>query len=175
MTSTSNRYFRWLCNAVNGEDDYRVLNELYSRDFYALVPMDENRTADGLELRYKYARENGAYPNLDRNCSVLEMMVALSQRIDRNLMTEPDKGDQAYKWFWEMSSNLGLATYKEDFDSEYAPYEISCILDTFLTRTYHYDGEGGLFPLQKPKEDQRKVEIWYQMNAYLMENYVKIG
>jgi hypothetical protein len=28
---------------------------------------------------------------------------------------------------------------------------------------------GGFFPLTHPNDDQRKVEIWYQMNAYLDE------
>jgi hypothetical protein len=37
-------------------------------------------------------------------------------------------------------------------------------------RLYTTSGYGGLFPLEEPKEDQRKVEIWYQMMAYLGEN-----
>ena len=28
---------------------------------------------------------------------------------------------------------------------------------------------GGFFPLAFPKEDQTKVEIWYQMSGYLEE------
>jgi hypothetical protein len=32
------------------------------------------------------------------------------------------------------------------------------------------DGSGGLFPLKNPQQNQRTTEIWYQMNAWLMEN-----
>jgi hypothetical protein len=38
-------------------------------------------------------------------------------------------------------------------------------------REYFPSGKGGLFPLENPREDQTKVEIWYQMHAYVMENY----
>ena len=44
------------------------------------------------------------------------------------------------------------------------------ILNKFIDRTYRASGYGGLFPLRHSKEDQRKVEIWYQMAAYLIEN-----
>ena len=37
-------------------------------------------------------------------------------------------------------------------------------------RTYSENGKGGLFPLRKYSEDQRKVPIWYQFNAWLEEN-----
>jgi hypothetical protein len=32
-------------------------------------------------------------------------------------------------------------------------------------------GLGGMFPLEDPREDQRAIEIWYQMMAYINENY----
>ena len=33
------------------------------------------------------------------------------------------------------------------------------------------NGTGGLFPLKRPRVNQRRVEVWYQMSEYLMENY----
>jgi hypothetical protein len=37
-----------------------------------------------------------------------------------------------------------------------------------INRTYGPDGSGGLFPLHKPHIlDQRRVELWYQMQYYL--------
>jgi len=38
-----------------------------------------------------------------------------------------------------------------------------------IWRDYHADGRGGFFPLTNPDTDQTKVEIWYQMNAYVTE------
>jgi hypothetical protein len=43
------------------------------------------------------------------------------------------------------------------------------ILYALIWRTYDPDGVGGFFPLAWPKEDQTKIEIWYQMNAYAKE------
>ena len=40
-----------------------------------------------------------------------------------------------------------------------------------IWRTYDSNGYGGLFPLRNPREDQRKVELWYQLNAYLLEQF----
>jgi hypothetical protein len=46
---------------------------------------------------------------------------------------------------------------------------IDDILDSVIWRTYSPDGRGGFFPLNQPQEDQRKIEIWYQMNKYVIE------
>jgi hypothetical protein len=52
------------------------------------------------------------------------------------------------------------------------PDDILDCIDRFLSRKYDYNGVGGIFPLRKgASEDQRNVEIWYQMQSYLMENY----
>jgi hypothetical protein len=48
--------------------------------------------------------------------------------------------------------------------------KIKNILDTLVWRTYQPDGRGGFFPLNHPEEDQTKVEIWYQMNKYVIEH-----
>ncbi len=43
------------------------------------------------------------------------------------------------------------------------------IIHNFVWRTYDSTGYGGLFPLDDPKEDQRKVEIWYEFCAWVEE------
>jgi hypothetical protein len=48
---------------------------------------------------------------------------------------------------------------------------VNQILTNLVERTYQKNGKGGLFPLKQPAKDQRRVEIWYQMAAYLNENY----
>ena len=44
-------------------------------------------------------------------------------------------------------------------------------LNKWMNRDIGYDGSGGLFPLKNPPGDERKVEIMYQMYAYVHENF----
>jgi hypothetical protein len=73
-------------------------------------------------------------------------------------------------WFWELLNNLGLSEYANLDRIRSSIKEINSILSTLNKREYEEDGYGGLFPLRNPGKDQRKVEIWYQMSAYLLEN-----
>ena len=49
--------------------------------------------------------------------------------------------------------------------------EVKAAVECLLERRYLEDGDGGLFPLKCPRKDQRRVEIWYQMSAWVIENY----
>jgi hypothetical protein len=40
-------------------------------------------------------------------------------------------------------------------------------MERCVWRTYEPNGVGGFFPLENPNEDQREVELWYQMSAYV--------
>jgi hypothetical protein len=68
-------------------------------------------------------------------------------------------------WFWKMIENLRLDDYRQISAGD--DLEIQSRLDTFIWRTYTRDGSGGLFPMRRPKDDQRKVEIWYQFCEYV--------
>ena len=71
-----------------------------------------------------------------------------------------------------MIHNLGLDIFDdENYTDNGGNAAIFEIVASWLDRTYSYDGEGGLFPLRNPDYDQRDAEIWYQMQAYLEENY----
>lgn len=132
------------------------------------IPTDANRAKDGMLLRDRYANETGdflLYSDRSEPCSVLEMLVALSIRIEEDIMAEP--GDERpEKWFWEMIENLGLYSAK---DKDYREDLVQGIVDTWLKRKYRDDGRGGLFPLKHPTKDQRLTSIWDQMNFYLNE------
>lgn len=176
-------YFQWLCELTkinSSAKSYWILAKtLHKKEFYWTVPNDDNRGQDGKDLREHYADINNlstceAYA-LHGPCTMLEMLVALSRRIE-DTMADPDKGDQTVKWFWMLLKNVGLDKFTdEDYAALSGPIIVEQILDKILDRTYRRSGKGGLFPLKKPKKDQRKVEIWYQMCAYLLENYYVDG
>lgn len=151
---------------------FQLASILYQTNFYTVNDLDLNRAEYGLELREEYfSTRREKRPTTP--CNVLEMLIALSDQMSDNLYDEEnDIYDTSY-CFWEMISNLELDEYTDDMFS-YANFvedDVRITLEEFLSRRYDYSGKGGLFPLQYPKKDQRKVEIWYQMNAYLLENY----
>lgn len=172
-------YFEWLNTIIFGRERVKknkfskLMNCLFLTNFYWIddvgVSMDENRYKDGVELRGQFIDECGEY---DINfleycqgvpCSVLEMMVALSLRME-GIMEEPDNNDHTGYWFWHMIENLGLDNMDNyHFDKDF----VESKLNIFLDRKYAYDGQGGLFSVDNCKYDLRDVEIWYQMCWYL--------
>lgn len=164
-------YYKCLHDLVltdSGDETYDLLiRELYAYNFEAVIDRDLNRVNDGLQLREKYMGDDSDY--IDGECSVLELMIALAQRID-DIMYDPDVGEDWVRWFWEMIENLGLDKFP---DSNFSTKAVDLIIQRFIDRKYDSDGLGGLFPLMYPDSriDQRDVEIWYQMQAYLNENY----
>lgn len=171
--SISSAYYEWLVERVY-DDTYsknrsynKLLKRLHTFAFRWSIPHDENRAKDGLELRHTFEYETGRkYDEEGGQCSVLEMMIALSSRCEDQFMWDPDRGDRAGLWFWTMIVNLGLGGMTDDyFDDGY----VQEVVERFLSREYWPDGTGGLFVVQNPKEDMRNVEIWDQMNWHLDE------
>lgn len=163
-------YYDWLLEQIDyfpGENDTYddILMLLFNTIFTWTIANDDNRAEDGLQLRSIFMEDEGwnTNPFFEEDCSVLEMMIALSMRIDSDIMWDGEN-NRTSKWFWEMFENLGLH-YLE-------PSDYFAALDIFLGRKYDKNGVGGLFPLRKNNtKNQKKVEIWYQAQAYLMENY----
>lgn len=178
-------YFRWLCGLVEGitEDprtSYKgLLYTLFAKDFYCFVANDSNRSSDGIYLRREYLEaikanddEHGVeWTALTGPCRMLEMMIALAKRCEDDIMYDPKKKDRTRDWFFVMIKNLGLDIYTDANFDYLSQEQINRVLDTVIERTYTKKGEGGLFPLKEPKQDQRKVEIWFQLTAWLNENY----
>lgn len=139
---------------------------LYSCDFIwpRKILGDSNRAADGIQLR----KDLGFYDILqDKPCSILEMLIALSLRMENDIMHNPELGDRTGQWFWTMIANIGLGSQN---DLNYDPAYVDSCIDIFVRRQYDADGSnGGLFILQNPRRDLREVEIWYQAMWYLSE------
>ena len=150
----------------------RLLHQLYKMEFEALVPNDDNRCYDGLELREQFIDGGGGQHALPPgSCTVLEMLIGLSFRLE--FETTQSKWEKTFtQWFWILIDNLDLG-YHTNQDLTRAEYHDKIVekVTNLVERHYSFDGSGGLFPLNHPKEDQREVEIWYQMSAYILENY----
>ena len=168
------KYFQWMCRICDGNRPRKVsyerlLRYLYAREFIVLVPMDENRAKDGIDLRYRFAYDNGLskieVKMLDCTpCSVLEMMVALAVRCEEHIMNNDDAGDRTGLWFWKMIDNLDLS---RDYNSKFNEAYVDKVITRLLYREYSPDGEGGSFTVPNAREDMRKVEIAHQMFWYL--------
>lgn len=159
-------YFRWLGTKVTDglppvAAHWLILNELHHIEFVWLLVGDDNRAADGVELREYFLREMNLPLDYDpmwmnQGCSVLEMLIAFAMRAE--FQTEMPVKD----WFWEFLRNLQIS---EAQDIKH----IQDVIHEFMWRTFKPSGEGGLFPLREPPRDQRKVEIWYQFCDYLFD------
>jgi len=171
-------YFRWLLRFVyanrGNSGSYReLLGYLHERDFYWSVTLDDNRAVDGIDLRTRYVNEKATrtYPDIGE-CSVLEMMVALAIRCEKDVMGMDEYGDRTSQWFWEMIMNLGLS---DQIDERYDNRKVSRAITRMLNRTYTAKGKGGLFYVKNPRTDLRRVDIWMQMNWHFEEELREQG
>lgn len=162
------RYLEWLYEMVGdqakGVRHYRLLSHLLSWEFVMLVPNDDNRCSDGIALRHEFRRcDREISPPthwLNMGCSVLEMMIGIARHLQFEMNGE------VYEWFWLLIDNLGLTRHD---DRRYNEMTVDQIIERMVWRQYSYDGKGGLFPLKRPHNDQRKVELWFQMESYMLE------
>lgn len=164
-------YFNWLYSKVASSamstpslTYWTLMRDLHCTEFVWSVLGDDNRQADGLDLRKEFLRE--AYLEQNPNwmsipCSVLEMMIAFSRRASFDTELSPRE------WFWIFLDNLGLAELNDA--SLGISRIVSVVMDTFVWRTYSHDGHGGMFPLKDAEHDQRKVELYYQFCEYLVD------
>jgi hypothetical protein len=167
-------YLQWLYGQVDeikerskSRTHWNIFRLLFKTEFFWLIPNDDNRVEDGRDLRYEFLHDLGL-DTVDRTwmelgCSFLEMLIALSRRLAFEAEGTVDQ------WFWHLLATLDLHFYTDNLQIPEA--DVEDILNTVIFRTYRKDGVGGLFPLKHPHGvDQTKVEIWHQLNAYLLEN-----
>jgi hypothetical protein len=164
-------YFNWLYSKVASTNVptpslmfYTLLRDLHSIEFVFLISGDDNRAQDGLDIRKEFLREafiaDPAWNSI--GCSVLEMFIALARKAE--FETDLSLRD----WFWIFLDNLGIAELSDARRN--VSRKVAEVIDILIWRTYRDDGRGGMFPLRRPAQDQTKVELWYQLNEYLVEN-----
>lgn len=164
-------YFKWLYKRTGAYSSgsktrthWNLMRQLFTKEFVWIIPNDDNRVEDAKDLRFRFLEDRGVY-ELDPDwlmlgSSMLEIILSLADR----MTFEADRTPR--EWFWEILNNIGIDSYTDD-TSAFAIIDDAC--DRVIWRTYEPDGNGGFFPLKDPAEDQRDVEIWYQLCAYLLE------
>lgn len=175
MTQTVEQvYFLWLADHVdfnygknNGKTYVDLAGQLHTKEFVWIVANDDNRLEDAQALRHLFISESGItkYGNFldnDPPLSVLEVIVGLA---DRCAFTD---GGNPRQWAWRLIDNLDLNKMSDPMSTRDQEV-VDDILETLIYRQYEMDGSGGFFPLKHPEENQKNVEIWYQMNSYIEE------
>jgi hypothetical protein len=106
-----------------------------------------------------------------QNGTMMEMLVVLAEKMNFDLADSEYEAGIGH-WFRELLENCGLIGYtNENMEDDRYVEAVADILDTVIFRKYGWDGEGSLFPLRWPKQDQRYQELIVQMNGYIEENY----
>jgi len=166
-------YFVWLYSQVGDSEIanpnhtyWGMFKQLFTKEFVWFIPNDDNRIADGKDLRYEFVEESGL-EDVDRRwlqlgCSMLELLIGLSRRLAFEADGEPRD------WFWQMLENMDLSPYNDHYQKRRVS-EIDEILDRVIWRTYGINGEGGIFPLKYTRNNQQKIELWDQMSEYVLE------
>lgn len=160
-------YYEWLISQIEFPRTLRksfddVLLRLHETEFIWMISGDDNRAQDARDLRVEFKHQYSGRMKFKEFVSVLEVMVAISR------ILEFVAGGKAPQWAWRLIDNLGLDHYPDPLNGTKTA-KLDEILESLVWRTYEKNGRGGFFPLVFPREDQTKVEIWYQLNAYVRE------
>lgn len=174
-------YFEWLFRSVYKHDSCdiddmysfsKLALELYDIPFEVEYAMDENRVSDGVQLRYSFGLEKGYDDRTitccldDIPCSVFEVMVALAQRCESQIMADSEYGDRTTQWYNEMVVSLGLGSmYNARFDAR----RVHIAITKMMHHDFEPNGKGGLFTVRHPDRDMRNLELWAQMCDHLNE------
>lgn len=166
MEILRNMYFQhliWKCGLERDKKYQKILKALYNIDFTYVIERDDNRESDGLDLRreFKIPKEfislRLAFEN--QTCSVLEMLIGLAFRIDREFLDDVDAGGFLIEMVNNLFSNRGKVMFYRE------------IVDKWLERDFLPDGDGSPFPVKHDPRDQRELEIWDQVMSYINEKY----
>ncbi len=166
-----------MLRVIGGTSSWTKLCRLLDgMEFTYILEMDANRAEDGIDLRYRFGHERGySFEEVEdaigrRPCTVFEMLAALANRCEEQIMDDPAIGNRTNQWFFEMIDSLGLGGMD---DRHFDAREAERTVVRFLNREYEPDGRGGLFTVPGIRRDMRGAEIWYQMMWYL--DYITYG
>ena len=162
---------------------HNLIRTLWEIEYQPSVGNDDDRAAEGLELRARYndilAKKAGEgefitpdVMDIFGKCRVLEMLIALSMRM-YDFMQDMGLYNSVSRWFWEIMENVGFDILDDtewglpdSAQSNSSKIFVNAICDEIMLGYGHWvDTKYGWFYL----EDWPKIEIWYQMHAYLKQ------
>ena len=167
MTTVDYEYYTWLTQHVdipNGKKYLDLFERMHNLEFVWTVPNDDNRVQDAIDLRGEFLNIYGGGELELGGATCLEVLVSLSRKV---AFIASGNG-HSRQWAWTLLRNLRLNKFSDPLTPERME-RVDKILHDLVWRDYHADGRGGFFPLSNPDVDQTKVEIWYQLNAYVTE------
>lgn len=168
-------YLEWLyqnfigrvTNKNPGSSYWMLARQLYRKQYTWTIRNDRNRGEDGKQLRHEFINacdiQDVEVNWLSLPCSVLEMLIGLACRASFTADGAP--GD----WLWKFLRNLGIHSYNDRNYNVLVAEEVDAVISRLLDRNYNENGVGGLFPLENANKDQTKVELWSQLQVYLLE------
>jgi len=165
-------YFNWLCSLIDANHHrgyLELLKYLFNVEFTWQIRLDESRAADGIALRSRFVAKMDISVKdaelLVGPCSMLEMMIALSDKMETDITGDIAMGNRPDKWFWLMIQNSHMDMLNDRmFDTDLAAQHVNTIINHEFTK----DGEGGLFFVPFASKDMRELDIWKQMQQYLI-------
>lgn len=165
-------YWKYLMSRVGEHRDYNtLLYVLHNIPFRWPLAQDHNRACESDEIRQYFCNDMDInYHEIkgwdNQNVSFLEILLQLATRCEE--MVGAMETIHHSVWFWKFMDHLGLDEYTDyNYDGE----KVEEIVEKCIERRYDRLGNGGLFPLKASPNDQRLVELWYQIAEYLHENY----
>ena len=171
-------YYLYRIVQNGGENHRKLCVELFKNRFFitrSAPKRDVDREKDGLELRKEWSNDSldGEFHIIP--CTMLEMIIGISKRMSEQLMDE-DGEDKTAQYFWEIMENLGLTCMDDDnfgWETGLAQKKIAKTCEILCKRQYNPDGTGGgMFPMPGVFGiNQKKMEIWYQMQDYINWKY----
>lgn len=175
-------YWKWLCSKIDvGAPSQYQYQDLYKTLFR--LPFDSgfgndiNRAEDGIELRANWlatSRYDDFGPEFEEGfwdwCSMFEAIIGLAIRMNQALYNP--NWNRTGVYFWELLRNVRFDKFDDWYISETGRLEIFEICDVINLRKYDRNGtNGGLFPIPWTHENMPDLELWYQLQQYLIEKH----
>lgn len=182
-TVLTETYFDWLkseCFTLAGERrTYEgVLRQLHDIPFTFIIWLDESRAGDALTRRqYEFLDMQDGLAGIDQVTlgqwataapSVLEVLLGCAHRWAYTF------GGFIPFYFNHMFRNMGYDHFPGRRLDAADAHRVRVVTDRWLSRQFMPNGFGSPWPITdgfNPVEDQRRIEIWAQMNAYSAEHF----
>lgn len=152
-------YFAWLIYQVGGPewwDDYTLsLMRLFDRKYYYVNPIDSSAYESGIGIRTDAIFDNVdilSIPNGEP--SVLEVLIALSMKIDKNIMYSELNGNRAARWFDDIMTALNFKKPDGNIDRQ---------IDRFL--------EGKAQITKRLRFEPHEKTLWEQVNMFYSKQF----